>query len=220
MYSVSAMFRIIYWIPILYILSLQIGCSADFLPTLALKRNWKYEKKDAPLAYNDEMFNFDTLAGIGLGKRSGGHSEKPLIPFHRMVHLRQKGRMMPALRSRDLKLHRFRRSSPAMVVVPSYYNAAVDSDQHLDVDPLMGLPSSIRNRLISEILSKQNSERSPMLQQTLGNRLFETPNKRFYISQFDRLMSQPTSTSLRSIYDQKPEITKLSFPRIEQLEIY
>jgi hypothetical protein len=26
--------------------------------------------------YNDDMFNFDTLAGIGLGKRSGGEADR------------------------------------------------------------------------------------------------------------------------------------------------
>ncbi|CAD5215055.1 unnamed protein product [Bursaphelenchus xylophilus] len=60
------------------LLLLTVLASAEIIPSNVLhKRQAKMEIKKDNLGYSDEMFNIDTLAGIGLGKRSSPTPTRP-----------------------------------------------------------------------------------------------------------------------------------------------
>ncbi|CAD5210237.1 unnamed protein product [Bursaphelenchus okinawaensis] len=63
------------------LLLLTVITTAELIPnTILNKRQAKVEIKKDNMGYSDEMFNIDTLAGIGLGKRSSPsprHHNKP-----------------------------------------------------------------------------------------------------------------------------------------------
>uniref|UniRef100_A0A915DIN2 Uncharacterized protein n=1 Tax=Ditylenchus dipsaci TaxID=166011 RepID=A0A915DIN2_9BILA len=178
----------------------QMSVSAEYLPTVLVKRTWKYDKKDAPIAYSDEMFNFDTLAGIGLGKRSGRRS----IASYMMQRAKEE-RDMQGLQNQQFMDNRLRRSSPSMVVLQPFYSNS-DMAPSINYDPLVGLPSSIRNQLIAKIYQNQaetslTDSSSPDLSAKETEKM---PGKRFYVSQLGRVVQLANHPSGHSMYDQLP----------------